>query len=275
MTGFILSTSADWTGAPRDGLCYAQGRLCELLHPGLWEACVDAHCAALSVGPFDYSRRARHGVITNEVAPVADGWEFDGSNDYIDLGAADDLEGLSVFTMRAVAMPLNASATSFNVVYGKGSVACALTSRADNERGSFSISGTGLVTSNNQFPLGRWSDVVGRFESGVTNGKQLWLRGALNTQATQTATVPVDANNLNIGGGVAFRYWQGRVRECQFWARRLRDDEIQLLAARPFQMFLCRPLPRVFLVAASGGGTHTRIIRRGDDYSPLTGGLAF
>jgi hypothetical protein len=233
----ILPASYNNGFAPRDGMP---------LYPELWRGCVGAWNPGL--GPTgltlrDWSGRGNHGTLTN-MDPGTDlvatdksyALDFDGSNDYVDMGASGSaLINSLPFFVSAWIKPVNVSGgtSGFQGVVcsdqSGGPMFFRLRSGAiqfsyDENAVSFVAGGT--------VANGSWQHIAGMADGSTY---KVYLNGSLVGSKTAAVSPITSANKLVLGVDFTFvsgRNFNGQMLDVRIYHRVVSENEIRILASR-------------------------------------------
>ena len=173
--------------------------------------------------------------IPDAVSAYPQSFDFDGSNDFIDLGTTTDYNNGDL----TAAIWVNASSSRSSTVY------------AFSNSGSPSIPGFDIkVKTNNQVQVSRVTDTqntasgwlsIGFVEDSwqhlaftyneSTNSLKLFLNGVLKDTSTDSPHTPKTSTvKLTIGSykGIS-TFWQGQLSNAQIWNTTLSDSQIETL----------------------------------------------
>lgn len=164
--------------------------------------------------------------------------DFDGINDYVDIGNVDLVEGLSAFSISAWVNKDDASVTRTIMAqqdeldYGTSADSFELywdnteriSMKVYNNLGA-SATGTYLIGSTDN----DWHHVVGVYDGANV---KVYVDGSLGTSASLTGSVSGSLLNFVIGsrsGGVQPVFWKGLIDDVRVYNRALSDREVKVL----------------------------------------------
>ncbi len=232
----------------------------ESKHPQLWKGLVGAWVPDLGVTGntlHDVSSFKNHGTLTNMDAGtdwvVSEGkhtLDFDGTNDYVDLGAAAvfDITGNMTILARINKTGDAAGIAMAGTILGKEIVSSAGYSfeLLDSDDGSnprklrffkFGLTPTSHF-STATIPDNTWTDVA-----AVYNGAEsiIYINGAEDSSPSATGSITTNNDSLKIGfsrsSGNTDNYFNGNIIYVLFYNRALTPNEIAWLHREPYAMF--------------------------------------
>jgi large repetitive protein len=234
-------------------------------HPELWRGCVGAWDPGLGNTGLvlrDWSGNQNNGTLTNgptwETSGGRRALDFDGTNDYVDCGDINAIDGASAFTWSIWFKP-NAWANN-DFVMEKGSVfTLGKHSSITGANGGFTISDGAWKPVNfaTTPTLGTWTHVLATL-SGAT--LSLYVDGVFVASRADIGTVASSANSFNIGGRSTFFPFNGQIADVRIYNRALSPSQIQTLAQRPGIAYERAPRKFYSLPAAASSGNPTGIL---------------
>lgn len=216
--------------------------------PHLWHNLIGLWCPPLGVSGgklFDVSGHHNHGALTD--MDVSTAWvssphgralDFDGSNDYVDLGTPLNFVTSQV-TVAAIVRTAIGSLDRYDIVFSRchsSGYGHRLWTRDNSSHrfywepivGKYSISSTAVADS--------WQFVVGTYDGAVG---RVYVNGVKEATDTHSAAMDATVRPAYIGamaGGDVQRHWPGKFAFVAQWNRALLPAEIADLHADPFAM---------------------------------------
>jgi hypothetical protein len=197
----------------------------------------------------DLSINNNTGIITNVDQSSLSGWtgsptgggvNFDGSNDYIELGNPPALNIKRDITVSAwVKANTNAQYRKI-VVKGNALVPIYFFSQGQStDRTYFGVQNSSnvvrTVVYNVYLPIGRWVHLTGTYDGALI---KLYWNGVLVAINTQTGDLRQSAGNVRISGyDNATEFFNGAISQVRIYNRALSASEVALLYADPFCVY--------------------------------------
>ena len=198
---------------------------------------------------FDLSCNGNSGTLENGVAWGSDGLEFDGINDYVDVGNNPSLSPTDAFSFSGWAKPYT-SAVSNQVIISHGGAdgTRAFTiNKLSSDKLLFYISPDGTqanrgyrVTNNAVFSNDVWAHVVAIYNNTDSQKMRIYIDG--NEVATSlTGAEPssmYDSSSETVKIGFGFNtYLDGSIRSGSVYNQAKSAEEITWLYREPYAMF--------------------------------------
>ena len=233
----ILSASYLNGFAPRDG---------QPLYPSLWKGCVGAWNPGLGPSGLvlrDQSGFSRHGTLTNGPTFAADqgryAMNFDGTDDYVDVGSGIDTNNITRMTLSAWVRNNVVAANKGIVGWWNGSNGIFIQSQIVGTDGFLFVS-SGTSYGHVDFTtINTWTHVVQVYDGTLTgdgNRLRAFINGIQRTIVFDASSVPSSTSSTGNGiiGNVRTlsRYWNGFIDDVRIYNRALSPNEIRTLANR-------------------------------------------
>ena len=180
------------------------GNLALYLDAGLWESYKGSGSGATW---YDLSGNGNNGTINNAVTydttlpenDMGKSFDFDGSNDYVEVSDAGTLEGFSKFTFVAWVKP---DATSgYRRIFDKGYSTTYNFSIQNTDKWYFYVDGSYALTTSDTVDEGEWNFLVGTYDgTSTSNNVNFYRNGAyIETATLNQGTVGTNSSSLIIG----------------------------------------------------------------------------
>ena len=189
----------------------------------------------------DASGNENTGTLTNMeasdwvVGKKGEALEFDGSNEYVDMGSAiSSISGNTSFTMCAWINTNSVSAAQAVVATGNPDVALNAAALFLNVNGNGSLSlefagGNTAASANNLISAGQWYHICGTKTAGAINTTStLYIDGQPVSLSTASSNTPsIATTDASIGQFVASGYYfNGKIDDVRVYNRALSASEI-------------------------------------------------
>lgn len=176
----------------------------------------------------------------NTASVTANGWEFNGSSQYLDMGRPVEIEvGTNLlYSMSAWVLPSDTLATGYRGIMGKLSINAGdrwgMYARQTSQFRTVLDEGGGFVaiSPSGSYSTGQWYHVSITINRLITNGYILYVDGVSVGTATFTDTDPINYTsqpNLPFRFGVwgSSEYWKGYIDQAAVWnGRALTSNEV-------------------------------------------------
>jgi len=194
---------------------------------------------------YDLTGNENHGTVYNATWNATAGYDgfgafdFDGSNDYIDIGKDSSLDFVDELTISAWVKFAGANLADLDTIISKGNtLSNDLVFQWIEAGGSNSLrfrldadGSQNTVDTSNPLEADRWYHLV-----SVYNGTDIiwYINGTLDASESLTGTIDTADSTLKIGSGgdasdYAVRFFNGTIDEVKVWNRSLSSHEIALL----------------------------------------------
>lgn len=224
----------------------------EARFPTLWDGRVFSVCPSIQ-GPsglrlWDTSGRGNHGTLTNMDAPTdlvrsagQYALDFDGSNDYVQLSRAANIQTLCEVSTATIAIWVYPRSTSRNAYIADWNASGASESARIEMSGGNMTAGriggsvfsgfSGAIQTSAAPALNQWHHIA---IARTSSGQKLWWNGVLDATNTTgivtntTTTIPT----IGRGGQINSLYANAIIDDIIIYNRAISDGEARLLARR-------------------------------------------